>query len=65
MEKRCVKCGVIIINGVNGCTLMDDCFTCHGGYPKYPAPIVKAHEYSDDEINAILDDVLHDDDALQ
>ena len=38
--KRCIKCGCEIVNGVNGCTLMDDCISCHGGFPVYPAPVV-------------------------
>ena len=44
--KKCIKCGAEIVNGVNGCTLMQDCFSCHGGFPLYPAPIVR--ELSDD-----------------
>lgn len=36
--KICKICGKKIVLGVNGCTLMDDCFDCHGGYPKYPEP---------------------------
>ena len=39
--KICKVCGKKITLGVNGCTLMDDCFDCHGGYPKYPAPVTK------------------------
>jgi len=38
--KCCSKCGVEIINGENGCALMDICFDCNGGYPKY-APATK------------------------
>lgn len=37
--KKCSVCGCEIINGVNGCTMMSDCFSCHVGYPKYPAPV--------------------------
>lgn len=39
--KICKICGKKIVLGVNGCTLMDDCFDCHGGYPKYPKPTTK------------------------
>lgn len=39
--KICKVCGKKITLGVNGCTLMDDCFDCHGGFPKYPAPTAK------------------------
>ena len=38
-NKKCCKCGCEIVYGVNGCMIMDDCFTCHGGYPKYPEPV--------------------------
>lgn len=34
--KTCEKCGCKIENGVNGCMIMNECFRCHGGYPKYP-----------------------------
>lgn len=57
--KRCIKCGCEIENGVNGCTLMQDCFTCHGGYPVYPAPVVKVYpdslDYLDYAENCCLD----------
>ena len=43
--KKCAKCGCTIVNGENGCILMDICFTCNGGYPKYPAP--RKANYSD------------------
>lgn len=36
--KVCKVCGKKITLGVNGCTMMDDCFDCHGGYPKYAKP---------------------------
>lgn len=36
--KTCKKCGTEIEFGVNGCMLMDICFDCNGGYPKY-APV--------------------------
>ena len=42
--KKCAKCGCEIVNGVNGCQLMDICFNCHGGYPKYPSP-TEANDY--------------------
>ena len=43
--KTCKKCGCEIVLGVNGCTLMEECYKCHGGFPVYPVPIVK--EYPD------------------
>jgi hypothetical protein len=46
--KRCIKCGCEIVNGVNGCTLMQDCFKCHGGFPVYPVPVVKDCPYGPD-----------------
>ena len=49
--KRCVKCGCDIVNGVNGCGLMDDCFSCHGGFPVYPAPVVVAAHDSPDYLD--------------
>lgn len=33
--KRCITCGKEIINGINGCQMMNECFDCHGGYPDY------------------------------
>jgi hypothetical protein len=33
--KTCKHCGKEIVNGVNGCAMMDICFTCNGGYPHY------------------------------
>lgn len=33
--KKCIKCGKEIVNGVNGCMLLNKCFDCHGGYPDY------------------------------
>lgn len=35
--KKCIKCGVEIVNGQNGCQLLDVCFCCNGGHPVYPA----------------------------
>jgi len=52
--KRCIKCGSEIINGINGCEILNECFTCHGGYPKY-APTSKRETYSWDELDAIED----------
>lgn len=33
--KVCSICGKEIVNGINGCQLMPDCFECHGGLPDY------------------------------
>ena len=33
--KRCIKCGKKIVYGVNGCSMLNDCFDCRGGYPDY------------------------------
>lgn len=33
--KKCIKCGKIITNGINGCSMMKECFDCHGGFPDY------------------------------
>ena len=56
--KRCVKCGCEIVNGENGCSMMQDCFKCHGGFPVYPGPIVKTSpdslEYLDYAENCCL-----------
>lgn len=50
--KKCIICGKEIINGVNGCMLLDDCFDCHGGYPKYaPATARETVDYDDDRLN--------------
>lgn len=53
-DKICKKCKKDIIYGVNGCMLMDECFDCHGGLPKY-APARKANRYSWDELDALED----------
>ena len=34
--KNCTKCGVIIENGVNGCSMYSECSTCFPVY--YPKP---------------------------
>lgn len=39
--KICKVCGKKITLGVTGCTMLSECFDCHGGFPKYPAPTVK------------------------
>lgn len=49
--KRCNKCGCEIVNGVNGCGLMQDCFSCHGGPPKYGPAIVKQYPDSYDYLD--------------
>lgn len=51
--KQCCKCGCKIENGVNGCMLMNECFDCHGGYPKYPKPTPKPFgwNFTDSEID--------------
>ena len=46
--KKCAKCGVPIEYGVNGCMLMDICFSCNGGYPQYP-PATKRGLIENDE----------------
>lgn len=33
--KKCIKCGREIVNGVNGCQMLAECFKCRGGYPDY------------------------------
>lgn len=51
--KTCKKCGAIIINGVNGCSLAEDvCFSCRP-WNIYPVP-VKREEPSGDYENKIL-----------
>lgn len=39
--RTCEKCGCEIENGVNGCMLLNECFKCHGGFPRYPKPSEK------------------------
>lgn len=58
--KCCVKCGVKIIPGINGCTNMDVCIKCNGGYLRYPAPIVKDPWEIDREYADYLEGVLID-----
>lgn len=58
--KKCIKCGCEIVNGVNGCMLMNDCFGCHGGYPKYPKPIRAKFEISWSELDYLEDRCLND-----
>lgn len=60
--KHCVKCGCEIVNGVNGCMMLDECFTCHGPV-YYPKPIeVKPFENAD--LDALEDRCLDDAYAL-
>lgn len=35
--KKCTKCGCDIINGVNGCMLLENCHNCDG-IPRYKYP---------------------------
>lgn len=58
--KKCIKCGREIINGVNGCMLLNDCFDCHGGYPKYPTPTRIQPAISWDELDRLEDRCLSD-----
>lgn len=59
--KRCIKCGCEIVNGVNGCGLLSDCFSCHGGPPSYPVPIVRMYpKYSSEDLDALEDRCLSD-----
>lgn len=58
-KKTCIRCGVKIINGINGCQLMKECFDCHGGFPKYPAPTVK-ESVGWDELDALEDRCVRD-----
>lgn len=58
--KTCVICGKEIINGINGCQIMKECFDCHGGYPKYP-PATKCDEVTSwDELDALEDRCVND-----
>lgn len=65
--KKCTSCGCEIVNGVNGCSLLPVCFSCNGGLPKYPAPVVRGpfQDVNDDELNALEDRCLNDDYALE
>ena len=58
--KRCIVCGKEIINGINGCVIMNECFDCHGGYPKYPAPTQVIETGSWDELDALEDRCVRD-----
>ena len=58
--KKCIKCGCEIINGINGCQLMKECFNCHGGYPKYLAPRQINETVDWNELDALEDRCLHD-----
>lgn len=58
--KRCIKCGREIINGVNGCQLLKDCFECHGGFPKYPAPTTERETVGWIELDALEDRCIND-----
>ena len=57
--KKCIRCGIEIINGINGCEILNECFTCHGGYPKY-TPASKRETYSWDELDALEDRCIND-----
>ena len=57
--KKCSKCGKQIIYGVNGCQLIDECFICHGGYPKYPAA-TKRETVDWNELDALEDRCVRD-----
>lgn len=56
--KKCIKCGVEIVNGQNGCQLLDVCFCCNGGRPVYPAPRKIDYPESMDYLNWIEDKCL-------
>lgn len=53
--KKCIKCGSEITNGINGCEALNECFVCHGGYPKYAPAVTKRESYSWDELDALED----------
>ena len=63
-RKRCRICGTEIINGGNGCAMLEICFDCNGGTPKYnykPRPLpttfeeLEASEARALSINSIYD----------
>lgn len=58
-NKICKKCGKDITYGINGCMLMDVCFECYGGFPKY-APAHKTSSYSWDDMDALEDRCIND-----
>lgn len=62
--KHCAKCGCEIVNGKNGCSLLDTCFTCNGGYPRYPAP-VEVNPFESADLDALEDRCLDDAYALE
>ena len=59
MKKICPVCGKEIINGINGCQLMNECFDCHGGYPKY-APATKRNVIDWNTLDALEDRCIRD-----
>ena len=56
--KHCYKCGCEIINGMNGCTLMAECFICHQGPPHYPKPIAVAYLGTLEDLDSLEDRCL-------
>jgi hypothetical protein len=52
--KKCSMCSKEIINGVNGCMLMDICFTCNKGYPRYYAQPKQLRQNEDDQYTAMV-----------
>ena len=44
---------------MNGCQLIDECFICHGGYPKYPAA-TKRETVDWNELDALEDRCVRD-----
>ena len=57
--KICPICGKEIINGINGCQLMNECFDCHGGYPKY-APATNRNVIDWNALDALEDRCIRD-----
>ena len=58
--KRCIVCGTEITNGINGCQLLKECFDCHGGFPKYSAPIQVKETVSWNKLDALEDRCIRD-----
>lgn len=55
----CKKCGCPIVYGVNGAMFLGDiCYTCNGGLPRYPKPVVGTPTYSDADLDALEDRCL-------
>lgn len=54
-RKICRKCGAIIRNGENGAQLLEVCFTCNGGAPRYPKPSSHARTIYSAEESDILE----------